>query len=194
MMYKTDLMACDPHKNDRIILTDLKDRKIGTATKEEAHRNGLLHRAFSVLLYREKEGTRDYLLSRRAAGKYHCAGLWANSCCSHPRDGETLPDAAYARVKEELGCTAENLKEIGRFVYRAVFSDGITEYECDHVLIGKYADHLKPDPSEVSETRWVTEQDLNEWITHEPENFAPWAFTVLSMAIDAEKQGRTEMV
>ena len=190
MTENRDSMACDPHKSDRIILTDLLDRKIGTATKEEAHRKGLLHRAFSVLLFRETESGREYLLSRRAAGKYHSAGLWANSCCSHPRDGETLPEAAYARVTEELGCAAENLREIGRFVYRAVFSDAISEYECDHVFTGRFAGCLHPDPSEVSETRWVNAEELNGLLIEKTELFAPWAFTVLSMALEAEKKGK----
>ena len=84
-MMEKDALANDPARNDRLILTDASDRSIGTATKEQAHRQGLLHRAFSVLLFRETETGREYLLSRRATEKYHSAGLWANSCCSHPR-------------------------------------------------------------------------------------------------------------
>ena len=100
MSEQKDNMARDPARNDLLILTDLLDRQTGTATKEQAHRSGLLHRAFSVMLYRDTEDGREYLISRRADGKYHSAGLWANSCCSHPRDGETLPEAARSRVRE----------------------------------------------------------------------------------------------
>ena len=79
----------------------------------------------------------EVLLARRALGKYHSAGLWANSCCSHPRAGEKLLYAAYRRVHEELGCDAQGLREVGFFVYRAAFANGITEHEYDHVLVGR---------------------------------------------------------
>ncbi len=183
---KKDAMANDPARNDRLILTDINDRSIGTATKEQAHRQGLLHRAFSVLLFRETETGREYLLSKRAAEKYHSAGLWANSCCSHPREGETVLSAAENRVSEELGCTAKGLAEIGRFVYRAAFPNGLIEYESDHVLIGRFTGILQPDPSEVSETRWVTAEEMNGLLVKTPELFAPWAFTVLSTALSYE--------
>ena len=129
MADEKDRMALDPAREDLLILTDLSDRQTGTATKEQAHRSGLLHRAFSVMLYRDTGNGREYLISRRADGKYHSAGLWANSCCSHPRDGEKIPAAARIRVREELGCGVRDLSELGSFVYRAVFPDGLCEYE-----------------------------------------------------------------
>ena len=187
-----DALANDPARNDRLILTDASDRSIGTATKEQAHRQGLLHRAFSVLLFRETETGREYLLSRRAEEKYHAAGLWANSCCSHPREGETVLSAAENRVSEELGCTAKGLTEIGRFVYRAAFPNGLIEYESDHVLIGRFAGILKPDPSEVSETRWIHAEELKGLLVEKPEQFAPWAFTVLSMALAYEENRKKQ--
>ena len=188
-MMEKDAMANDPARNDRLILTDASDRSIGTATKEQAHRQGLLHRAFSVLLFRETETGREYLLSKRAAEKYHSAGLWANSCCSHPREGETVLSAAGKRISEELGCTTKGLTEIGRFVYRAAFPNGLIEYESDHVLLGRFAGSLHPDPSEVSETRWIHAEELNGLLVEKPEQFAPWAFTVLSMALAYEENG-----
>lgn len=191
-MMEKDALANDPARNDRLILTDASDRSIGTATKEQAHRQGLLHRAFSVLLFRETETGREYLLSRRATEKYHSAGLWANSCCSHPREAETVLSAAENRVSEELGCTAKGLTEIGRFVYRAAFPNGLIEYESDHVLIGRFAGILKPDPSEVSETRWVHAEELNGLLVEKPEQFAPWAFTVLSMALAYEENRKKQ--
>ena len=182
-MKQTDRMATDPAKNDLLILTDLLDRQTGTATKEQAHRSGLLHRAFSVVLRRSgAEGT-EYLISRRADGKYHSAGLWVNSCCSHPRSGEETASAARARVREELGCGVLDLAEIGAFVYRAVFPDGLCEYEYDHVLIGCPDGELNPDPAEVGETRWVSADGLNALLASSPEQVAPWAFTVFSLAL-----------
>ncbi len=183
MLNEKDNMAQDPARNDLLILTDLLDRQTGTATKEQAHRAGLLHRAFSVMLFRDTENGREYLISRRAEGKYHSAGQWANSCCSHPRDGETTIAAARARVREELGCGVSDPAEIGAFVYRAVFPDGLCEYEYDHVLLGRIDGELSPDPAEISETRWVSGEVLATLPADSPGQFAPWAFTVFSVTL-----------
>lgn len=183
MTERRDPMALDPAKEDLLILTDMLDRQTGTATKEQAHRSGLLHRAFSVVLYRDAGDTREYLISRRADGKYHSAGLWANSCCSHPRSGEGVTEAARSRVRQELGCGVSDLDEIGAFVYRAVFPDGLCEYEYDHVLLGRPAGIPDPDPAEISETRWVTAEVLSSLMAAHPEQFAPWAFTVFSIVM-----------
>ena len=184
-----DSMSQDPAKNDLLILTDLLDREIGTATKEQAHRSGLLHRAFSILLYRDTGDRREYLISRRADGKYHSAGLWANSCCSHPRDGEATLEAARSRVREELGCGVLDLTETGAFVYRAVFPDGLCEYEYDYVLLGRPDGDLDPDASEVDGIRWVSGEELSFLLTDSPDAFAPWAFTVFSLALASRGNG-----
>ena len=180
-----DAFANDAARDDELILVDGLDRQIGVATKERAHRDGLLHRAFSVLLVRGEGETAEYLVSQRAPGKYHSAGLWANSCCSHPRVGEELLDAAYRRTREELGCTAVDLHEIGAFCYRAVFPDGLCEYEFDHVIVGRMDGTPAPDPTEVSATRWVARDALAAELAAHPERFAPWAFTVFSLALQA---------
>ena len=176
-------MDNDPAKQDLLILVDGLDQQIGSATKAEAHTKGLLHRAFSVVLVRDGEQGPELLLSQRAAGKYHSAGLWANSCCSHPREGEDTLDAAYRRTFEELGCYAEGLEEIGAFVYRAEFENGLAEYEYDHVFVGRAQGESKPDPAEVSAVRWVASQDLACELSKHPERFCAWAFTVLSLAL-----------
>ena len=170
---------------DNLILVDGCDRPVGTATKEQAHAQGLLHRAFSVVLVREGEAGPELLLARRAEGKYHSAGLWANSCCSHPRVGEDVQDAAYRRVSEELGCKAEDLRELGAFIYRAPFANGLVEYEYDHVVLGRPATggEPAPDPAEVSAVRWVPAEELARELVESPEQFCAWAFTVLGMAL-----------
>ena len=183
MREKADRMAWDPAKDDLLILTDITDRQTGTATKEQAHRSGLLHRAFSVMLYRDTGDIREYLISRRADSKYHSAGLWANSCCSHPRSGENTIEAARSRVREELGCGVIDLREVGAFVYRAVFPDGLCEYEYDHVLLGRPEGEPNPDPAETDEIRWVTAETLSSLLNDSPEQFAPWAFTVFSITL-----------
>lgn len=179
----TSLFAQDSARNDQLILVDGLDRPIGTTSKERAHVDGLLHRAFSVVLTRSGAQGTELLLAQRAQGKYHSAGLWANSCCSHPRVGEEVIDAAYRRVIEELGCGAQDLVEIGAFAYRAEFANGLTEYEYDHVLIGTCAGTPSPDPSEASAVRWVTVDALAQELARHPERFAAWAFMVLSLAL-----------
>lgn len=179
----SDQFAHDQARDEQLILVDGLDRPVGTASKMQTHLEGLLHRALSVVLVRQGVEGPELLLSQRAEGKYHSAGLWANSCCSHPRAGEELLDAAYRRVPEELGLQAEGLEEIGAFVYRAEFGNGLTEYEYDHVLVGGCTGDLQPDAAEVSDTRWVTLDALARELAVDPQGFAAWAYTVLSLAL-----------
>jgi len=176
-------MMMDSAANDELILVDGLDRQLGVATKQRTHVEGLLHRAFSVQLLRDGEHGPELLLSQRAAGKYHSAGLWANSCCSHPRVGETVIDAAYRRVREELGCSAIDLQEISAFVYRAVFEDGMCEHEYDHVLVGRCEGAFAPDPSEIAALRWVGVDELAAQLASAPERFTAWAPMVLSLVM-----------
>ena len=178
-------MEQDPAKDDLLVLVDALDREVGTATKMEAHVGAHLHRAFSVVLYRRCEDGPQLLLSRRAMGKYHSGGLWANSCCSHPRAGEEVLTAAQRRVKEELGCEAHDLREVASFVYRAAFDNGLVEFEYDHVLLGSFAGELAPDPDEVDATRWVTPDELAVELAEHPERFTAWAHSVLTLAMAA---------
>ncbi len=175
----------DPARDDKLILVDGLDRETGTATKLQAHVDGLLHRAFSVVLVRDGENGPELLLAKRSLLKYHSGGLWANSCCSHPRAGEATIDAAYRRVHEELGCEAEELREICAFVYRAEFDNGLCEHEYDHVVVGRFAGELALDPAEASEARWVDFETLASELVDEPLKFAVWAPIVLTMTMSA---------
>lgn len=163
---------------NELILVDLDGRETGYGEKMDVHRKGLLHRAFSVFLF---DGDR-ILIQRRAEGKYHSAGLWANTCCSHPRIGESLQDAARERLLLECGITDVILQEAGHFVYRAVFPNGLTEYEYDHVLIGEYSGAFMPNPEEVSELRYVPLETLKQDMLTSPEKYAVWFFTALGIA------------
>ena len=182
-------MEKDPARDDLLILVDGLDRSMGFATKQEAHVEGLLHRAFSVVLLRDGAGGPEVLLARRALGKYHSAGLWANSCCSHPRAGEKLLCAAYRRVHEELGCDAQGLREVGFFVYRAAFANGIMEHEYDHVLVGRCVGDLVLDAGEVDSVRWVGVDDLALELATHPAHFSVWSPMVLSIALAELSQG-----
>ena len=163
---------------DDLILVDLNDREIGHGEKMDIHRRGLLHRAFSVFLFDE-----DHLLiQQRAAGKYHSAGLWANTCCSHPRAGQALQEAVAQRLLQECGISGVSVREAGSFVYRAVFSNGLTEYEYDHVFVGEYSGPLMPDPEEIADLRYVRLSALKQDMLDHPHQYAPWFFTALGIA------------
>jgi len=126
-------------KKDFVVLVNKQGRRIGVAEKLEAHRQALLHRAFSIFLFNEKG---EMLLQRRAKDKYHFAGLWSNACCSHPRPGEKTSLAADRRLKEELGIECL-LKKEGQFTYKATDEvSGLTEHEFDFIFIGKYSEEI----------------------------------------------------
>ena len=163
---------------EELILVDVYDKAVGSAGKARAHREGLLHRAFSIFLC---DGDR-LLLQRRAEGKYHSGGLWANSCCSHPRVGEALFDAAARRLREELGAACP-LAEVGSFVYYHKFTDGLYEYEFDHVLLGRYAGPVRPNPEEISETEWVEAGRLAGDLLRRPERYSAWFRTAAPMVL-----------
>ena len=177
--------AHDDAQDDMLVLVDLADCAKGVATKMEAHTKGLLHRAFSVVLWKNGADGLEFLLSRRASGKYHSAGLWANSCCSHPREGEKLVDAVRRRTKQELGCDIENPHELDSFVYRAVFDNGIEEYEFDHVFVAEYTGDVTPNPAESDAVRWVSADVLDTEIRTHPERFSAWAPGVFSIVLRA---------
>lgn len=140
--------------------------------KLEAHRAGALHAAVSVFVF---AGDR-LLLQRRAAGKYHSGGQWANACCTHPHWGEAPADAAARRLREELG-VALPLEEIGETEYRADVGGGLVEHERVRLYRGRAEAarlRLDPDPAEVDATRWARRAEIEAEIEKEPGRFAPW--------------------
>lgn len=170
--------------NDELILIDLDDNQIGTGEKEDVHMKGQLHRAFSVFLY---DGDR-MLVQRRNKNKYHSGGLWANACCSHPRNGEELKDAVPRRMMEELGVEAE-VEEIFSFIYRTEFSWDLYEYECDHVFLGEYSGAVSFSKDELSEIRWIEIDELKRKLVDTPEKFASW-FIIAAPEVIAEIENR----
>ena len=119
---------------EQVILVNEHDTPIGLMGKLEAHQKALLHRAFSVFILNDKG---EIMLQQRAASKYHSPNLWTNTCCSHPRQGETTIEAGKRRLQEEMGFVTE-LTDILSFIYKAPFDNGLTEHELDHILIGYY--------------------------------------------------------
>lgn len=155
---------------EEVILVDFADLQIGTMEKLQAHKEGRLHRAFSIFLFNERG---EMLLQQRAFEKYHSGGLWSNTCCSHPRPNEEILDAAHRRLKEEMGIDCP-LKKTFSFTYRAELDHGLIEYELDHVFIGKYDGPIFPNEEEVFAARWALPWTLLDEIAVEPEKFTYW--------------------
>ncbi|MFZ4518647.1 MAG: isopentenyl-diphosphate Delta-isomerase [Microthrixaceae bacterium] len=158
-----------------VVLLDAEGNEVGEMEKLAAHQGaGSLHRAFSVFLL-DADGR--MLLHRRASSKHHFRDLWTNSCCSHPRPGESVADAGSRRVREELGVEvpAVALHEVGSFVYRAEDDDSdLVEHEWDHVLVGRFDGAPDPDPDEVGDWRWVERTDVDRELAEDPSRFTPW--------------------
>jgi isopentenyl-diphosphate delta-isomerase len=155
---------------EHVVLVTPDDREIGTEEKLAAHRKALLHRAFSVFVF-DRRGR--LLLQRRAAGKYHSAGLWSNTCCGHPRPGEPTGRAAMRRLKEEMGFQCP-LEQAFSFVYRAQLTNDLTEHELDHVFIGQFDGVPRPDPAEVQEWRATPVADLLDDLERNPGQYSVW--------------------
>lgn len=155
--------------SERVILVDQRDRPLGDADKLEVHRQGRLHRAFSVFVL---DGAGRVLLQRRAAAKYHSGRLWSNTCCGHPRPGEEVGIAAERRLAEEMGFQCP-LEAAGAFVYRAPVGD-LVEHEYDHVFRGRFDGDPRPDPAEVEAWQWVPLQALEAGLAARPRDYTVW--------------------
>jgi len=155
---------------EKVILVDSEDKAIGTIEKIEAHEKALLHRAFSVFIFNEKE---EMLLHQRASSKYHSGGLWTNACCSHPRENETTEEAAHRRLLEEMGFDCE-IEEQFSFIYKAELDHGLTEHEFDHVFTGTYDGPINPNPEEVESYRYISMDSLQKEIEDYPALFTEW--------------------
>lgn len=155
---------------DQVILVDEQDKPIGNMGKLEAHQKGHLHRAFSVFIFNSKN---QLLLQRRALTKYHSAGLWTNTCCSHPRPNEDTLTAANRRLNEEMGMQT-NLTHKTSFIYKTNFDNGLTEHEFDHVFIGKSDSNPIINPEEVDSFKWISLEELKANIKTNPELYTSW--------------------
>jgi len=155
---------------DFVTLVDRADNVVGTEEKIRAHREGKLHRAFSVFVFDED---RRLLIQRRASSKYHSGGLWSNTCCGHPRPGEPTHTAAARRLVEEMGFSCE-LRDAFHVVYRAELDNALVEHEVDHVFVGRFAGVLKPDPLEVDATRWIELDELRSSVRSDPQRYTSW--------------------
>ncbi len=155
---------------EEVILVDKNDSQIGTEEKLKAHKEGKLHRAFSVYIFNSKG---EFLLQQRALDKYHCGGLWTNTCCSHPRPGEPVFQAATRRLEEEMGLIAP-LKKIFTTIYKAPFPNGLTEHEFLHVFIGTSDATPLLNKEEAAAYKWINIYELKQDMKQNPESYTYW--------------------
>jgi isopentenyl-diphosphate delta-isomerase len=156
--------------NEYLILVDENDVPQGRQEKLLAHQLGLLHRAFSVFIF---NANGELLLQQRANEKYHSAGLWTNTCCSHPGFGENIKDAIERRMMQEMGMNCETIFAFS-FIYKAQFENGLTEYEYDHVYFGVSDNLPLPNASEVKNWRYLNLEELKRDIQLHPGNYTEW--------------------
>ena len=161
--------------DEMVVLVNSGDEILGTMEKMQAHKSGLLHRAFSVFLFNDKG---EMLLQKRAAGKYHSPNQWTNAVCSHPRIGETYHEGAKRRLKEELGIEAD-FDEKFHFIYKADVGQNLWEHELDHVFTGTFNGEFQLNLEEVSEVRYVSMKDLEKEMAEYPEHFTAWFKIIL---------------
>lgn len=155
---------------ESVILVDENDIELGTMEKMEAHRRGLLHRAFSVLLFNSKG---ELLLQKRSSSKYHSAGLWTNTCCSHPLPGETMDHAIQRKLMQEMNINAKPVLAF-TFIYRADLENGLIEHEYDHVFIGTSDSEPVINRDEVEDWKFTSLSELQKEIKTNPDQFTFW--------------------
>lgn len=169
-----------------VILVDNNDHQIGLMEKQAAHIGPHLHRAFSIFIFNSQG---ELLMQQRALSKYHSPGLWTNTCCSHPRDGETLTEATSRRLMEEMGMTCE-MHEVYTFIYKAPVGQGLTEHEFDHVWIGRSDETPQINREEVESWKYMSLDDLKVDIQLHPELYTEWfKITFEEMSHHAELLG-----
>lgn len=161
---------------EHVILVDQQDNAIGTMEKMEAHQKGLLHRAFSILLFNSKG---EVLLQKRALKKYHSGGLWTNTCCSHPLPGESMYDATRRKLKHEMGIELQT-EFAYKFIYQAPLDQNLIEYEYDHVFIGTFDGEPVINPEEVEDWKYVDVVTLRSDIKNNPDKYTYWFKLIMS--------------
>ena len=156
--------------DDFVILVNKNDKKIGLMPKMEAHKKGALHRAFSVFIFNNKN---ELMIQKRNINKYHSPGLWANTCCSHQKDGESNISAGKRRLLEEMGFCVE-LNEIGSFIYNVGVDNGLIEHELDYILVGKYNGNVKINSDEVDNWKWMSLDNIKDDVRKRSKNYTEW--------------------
>ncbi len=165
---------------EKVVLVDKNDKEVGLKEKIKAHEDGDLHRAFSAFVFNKKN---ELMIQKRALDKYHNGGLWSNTCCSHPRQDETVKDAGERRLQEEMGFDCE-LKDVGSIIYKKKFSNGLTEHEYDYVLIGRYDDEPILNQEEAMDWKWISLDELKNDMDNNKNKYTYWFCTLVQKHLD----------
>ena len=160
---------------EKVILVNTQDEEIGLMEKFEAHHKGLLHRAFSILIFNSKG---EMLLQKRAKTKYHSGGLWTNACCSHPLPGESMKDATRRKLLQEMGIDIPT-EFAYSFQYRAELDNDLIENELDHVFVGRYDKSPVVNPVEVEDWKYTSLDVLRNEVATSPQEFTSWFKLIL---------------
>jgi len=171
-------------REEQVILVDENDVQLGLMPKMEAHEKAVLHRAFSVFVFNDKN---ELMLQQRAGDKYHSPLLWTNTCCSHQRDGETNIEAGKRRLQEEMGFVCE-LEEKTSFIYKAPFDNGLTEHELDHIMVGYYNEDPIINREEVESFKYMTVEEVKDDIELNPSIYTEWFKIIFEKFYDFIKQ------
>jgi len=161
---------------EQVILVDEHDNEVGLMEKLEAHHKGLLHRAFSILVFNSKG---ELLLQKRAKSKYHSGGLWTNTCCSHPLPNENIQHATTRKLKQEMGIELQPLF-VYKFIYKAYLDHNLTEYELDHVFTATFDGIPQVNPAEVEDWRYIDIASLKKEMAEKPNEFTAWFHLIMN--------------
>ncbi|MEM6637835.1 MAG: isopentenyl-diphosphate Delta-isomerase [Pseudomonadota bacterium] len=150
--------------------------------KLDVHRRGLKHKAVSVFVLNGDK----VLIQRRALGKYHTPGLWANTCCTHPDWDEPSGDCAVRRLRQELGIEGLVPALRDTVEYRADVGGGLIEHEVVDIFTADAPSNLliEPNPDEVMEVRWTGIYDLAAEVGRHKDRFTPWLRIYLDEHMD----------
>jgi farnesyl-diphosphate farnesyltransferase len=168
-----------PKEREEVVLVNERDEIVGTEEKIRTHQLGALHRAFSIFIF-NSEG--QLLLQRRTSTKYHSKGLWSNTCCGHPRLGESTHEASLRRLHEEMGFDCD-VREVFQFVYQAQLDDGLIEHEYDHVFVGTFDGNPVPDENEVDGWKWINLASLKIDLEENSAIYTFWFRIALDMIL-----------
>lgn len=157
-------------ERNKVVLVDINDNAIGEMEKLLAHQKGELHRAFSVFIFNDKG---ELLLQQRAANKYHGAGLWTNTCCSHPQLGEDIKTSAIERLHYEMGLKCD-LKLVYSFIYKEPVENNLIEHELDYVFVGQTNQNPVLNQDEVQAYKWISPEEVFSAINEHPSRYTVW--------------------
>jgi isopentenyl-diphosphate Delta-isomerase len=165
---------------NQVVLVNESDETVGVMEKMDAHRTGVLHRAFSLFVI---NSSGEMLLQQRAFSKYHSGGLWTNTCCSHPYPNEEVSHAVHRRLQEEMGFDCP-IEKFGTLLYKAEVGNGLTEHEYDHLFVGYYDKAPVANAEEVADWKYITLPELQLQLTLNPHNYTAWLRMAFPIFLD----------